>query len=239
VACKNQDLQPYIDIAENAGLAVSAIDLASSAICRSLWRTSAPGNATPGHEDRLLLVLEEDFAALTIASGPQIRYMRILQAGLARLQQLMSQLTGVSPDEVRPAAAKELASATPPKGPGKPTAADFLTQAQTIYCRELSREISLAVRYYEETIRAGAPDRGVIVAAAGFPASAAASLSNLTSINFQAADAPPEAPPAPAPGSSASNPGSSSGHVAIGLCFYHQDGADSSHTGASTDREAA
>jgi Tfp pilus assembly PilM family ATPase len=239
VATKNQDLQPYIDIAENAGLAVSAIDLASSAICRSLCRTSAaPTNGAPGHEDRLLLVLEEDFAALTIASGHQIRYMRILQAGLARLQQLVSQLTGASPDEVRPAAATELAAPAPPQGSRKPTAADCLTQAQTIYCRELSREISLAVRYYEETIHAGAPDHGVIVAAAGFTASAADSLSNLTSINFGAADAPPEAPQSPSPGSAASNPGSN-WHVPIGLCCYDQDGLDSARAGATTDREAA
>jgi hypothetical protein len=50
VAAKNQDLQPYLDIAENAGLAVAAIDLASSAGCRSLCRTPAP--ATGGKSSR-------------------------------------------------------------------------------------------------------------------------------------------------------------------------------------------
>jgi Tfp pilus assembly PilM family ATPase len=238
VAAKNQDLQPYLDIAENASLAVAAIDLASSASCRSLCRTPAPATGAPGSGDRLLLVLEEDFAALIIASGGHIRYMRVLQAGLARLSQLVSQLTGVAPDEAHRAVGRDVAPRTLLQGPGEPTPADYLAQAQAIYGRELSREVSLAVRYYEETLHAGAPDRGVIVAAEGFPGSAAHSLSHLTSIDFQAADAPPEAPRAPSADSSACNSGST-WHVPIGLCLYGQEGPDVPRTAASTIREAA
>jgi Tfp pilus assembly PilM family ATPase len=222
VAAKNADLQPYLDIAEKAGLTVAAIDLASRAICRSLWRTTAASGAATGQSDQLLLLLEEDFATLTIGSRGGIRYMRILQAGLARLGQVQKQLNGESPANGN--------SAKPASGSSETSAGDRQKQAESIYSRELSREISLAVRYFEETVRTGAPDRGAIIAA-GFCDSATASLSNLTSIEFHTAEAPPGAAASP-------DDPPSRWHAPIGLCLYEQDHGAAQSAGAGAVGEA-
>jgi Tfp pilus assembly PilM family ATPase len=229
VLAKNQDLEPYLNIAENAGLTVAAIDLASRAICRSLWRNTAMSSTASTQPDQLLLVLEEEFATLTIGSGSEIRYMRILQAGLARLGQLQSQLNGESP------AASKSAKPIPSDREAAPN--DLQKQAESIYSRELSREISLAVRYFEETVGTGSPDHGVIIAAQRFSAGAAASLSNLTSIQFHPADAPPGAPASASPESCMFEFGSK-WHEPIGLSLYEQDHLAPQCAGVSAEREA-
>lgn len=211
VVAKNQDLEPYLDIADGAGLTVSAIDLASSAICRSLSRSG-------GNGDQLLLMLEEEFAGLIIAQGGNVRYMRTLQADLARLGQLRNQLSGESGAPAR-------------------VGEELEKQVQSIYCRELSREISLAVRYYEETVHAGAPERGVILPGSGFAGSAAKLLANLTSIGFQLAPTPPEAMGLVPADSSQADCGSE-WHVPIGLLFYEEQRSNSNCGSAAENREA-
>jgi len=163
-----------------------------------------------------------DFATLTIGSGSEIRYMRILQAGLARLGQVQKQLNGESPANGN--------SAKPASGSSETSAGDRQKQAESIYSRELSREISLAVRYFEETVRTGAPDRGAIIAA-GFCDSATASLSNLTSIEFHTAEAPPGAAASP-------DDPPSRWHAPIGLCLYEQDHGAAQSAGAGAVGEA-
>jgi hypothetical protein len=163
VAVKNEDVQRYVDVVADAGLTVSAVDLSTRAIVRSIAHACGGSQAK-----ELLLHLEEDFAAMAVVAAGRIQYMRVSQKGLGRLRELVAQ----------PADAARAAREESPE------------QVHSAYGRELAREVTLADHYYEQNLSESVPDSGLIVASEALPPSVVESLSQHCGLRFAVAPPP-------------------------------------------------
>ena len=162
VAVKNEDVERYVDVVAETGLTVSAVDLSTRAIVRSIARASGGGQAK-----ELLLHLEQEFAAMAVTAAGRIQYMRIFQGGLRRLRELVVQ----PPDSAR----------VPEESPA---------QVHGASGRDLAREVALADHYYEQYLNESVPDSGLIVACEALPPSVVESLSRHCGLSFAVAPPP-------------------------------------------------
>lgn len=187
VTARIAQLDQHVRIMTEAGLHVRAIDSSTCAIARRLTGALCGAPASP---PQVVLELREASATLAIVARGDILFVRPVGGGVEQMERLLANRLGLSGAE----AAEVLLALRRETGewPLKQTPADrvraALAEAARMYARDLAREISLSLSYYEEALSGEVPDAAVIVSADALPEEGRAALAQQTGVSFQLAE---------------------------------------------------
>jgi Tfp pilus assembly PilM family ATPase len=158
------DLHAYVDIAVGAGLEPLAIDVAPCALARVL-----PHLAGPGPDPGLLVLLQTSHCLLALGTGGQLQHAVVINGGLQRLWHAVGQRLEMAA-EAAAAIVREIAAAPADPAPAEASGAQAAVRgAASLFARELAREVSLGLQYFEQTLGAPVPDEGIFIAAHPIP----------------------------------------------------------------------
>lgn len=183
-------LDQHVRTVTEAGLHIHAIDSSTCAIARRLTSAACGAPASP---PQLVLELREASATLAIAARGDILFVRPVGGGMEQMERLLGNRLGL-PAADAAAVHRLLRQGNDADWPLKQAPADrarlALGDAARMYARDLAREISLSLSYFEEALDGEVPDAAVVVSAEELPEEARSALALQTGVQFLAAEAP-------------------------------------------------
>lgn len=154
LACHRGVLQRHIQVLEQAGLALQAVDIEPLAMLRAL----PPEAGTPAR--RVFLILGERTTAVVMADGPQLQFLKYLTTGTQHLDQAVARHLVLAPAVA--AQTRTLVTSSPAIDPYNDVHRAVMDATQSPM-DALCAEIELCLRYYQVTFR-GSPLEAVTLA---------------------------------------------------------------------------
>lgn len=184
-------LSDHAAVLTRAGLVPVAIDVAPCAAARMLTGHSGAG-ARPADETLLVIDISGRGTTIVVAGDGQVKFLRAVGGGLARVAELLAQRLAVPPR-----AAEELLSQPPGDGgdaqaslPGGVTGQvlrDGTADAWGMFGRELARDVSRSLDHYCELLGGTMPSAAVVIGEAVADEAFAEAFAELTGIGLRPA----------------------------------------------------
>ena len=156
VACGNETLNQYIKLSGHAGLRIRAIDVSTTAIARNLKAGSLSQGVGSKH---LYLQFGRGTGLLSIIDENGLQFARTLSGSLDKYLAGLGQRMGLTEKEC----IQNLSS-------GDEATLQAATESSRMFARDISREISIAIQYFEEMLGGVLPRRGACFQRDGVPA---------------------------------------------------------------------
>jgi Tfp pilus assembly PilM family ATPase len=178
-------LEAHVRAASSAGLRVRAIDASTCAIARCLTGAACGAPASP---PQLIFELGEASATLAIAGRGDLSFIRPVGGGIEQMQRLLANRLGLTDSEglemCRLLRRGEETGDWPSRQITPDRARAALGDAARLYARDLAREVSLSLSYYEESLGGTVPEIAVIAGGEDLPEEARSALSLQTGVGF-------------------------------------------------------